>query len=150
MSESIPVDCGGTKNRNSDGNADGEGDAISHDGTHGTQLIREELPFLVTHWLANFEKNGRSGNEQARECERLAMAKIRRATSEIASAFASLGAYGTTLRVSEILLSVGFGRIPSPLFAILTLILWLCIGIRVQFLFSLCASSSGLLFATQT
>jgi len=65
----------------------------------GGQQIREEIPFLVTHWLANYGTNN-SNTNPVDEQQRLAMAKIQSATSELASAFASLGAYGTTLRSS--------------------------------------------------
>ena len=61
------------------------------------QQISQEIPFLVTHWLANYEKS--KSNASGDEEEKAAMAKIRHAASEIASAFATLGAYGTTLRV---------------------------------------------------
>ncbi len=72
------------------------GHSISSDVAQ--QQISQEIPFLVTHWLANYEKSKStaSGDEK----QKAAMAKIRNAASEIASAFATLGAYGTTLRVS--------------------------------------------------
>jgi hypothetical protein len=54
-----------------------------------------EIPFLVTHWLANYETK-----EQKEEHLR-AIQRIRKATSDIASAFASLGAYGTAFQVSS-------------------------------------------------
>lgn len=57
-----------------------------------------ELPFLVTHWLQNYR-----GPEGADEEEREdVMERLRNATSEIAAAFSSLGAYGTSSRVSDI------------------------------------------------
>ncbi len=93
--------------------------------------IQQELPFLVTHWLANYGGSGdknqtvtalttpspptmttSSRTTTTREnaaaalsdAERQeALSRIRRATSEIASAFATLGAYGTTIRVSCLL-----------------------------------------------
>ena len=63
-----------------------------------------ELPFLVTHWLHNFNpnENGQEGNsskENSRE-KQLALERIRKATSELASAFTSLGAYGSSAGVS--------------------------------------------------
>ena len=90
--------------------------------------LQQELPFLVTHWLANYGRsgssnsNGSSTNEsnimttsnscdagdttttnslhemQQREREE-ALSTIRRATSELASAFSVLGAYGSTIQV---------------------------------------------------
>lgn len=77
-------------------NEDGGGHAVSSDVAQ--QQISQEIPFLVTHWLANYEKSKSTGSGD--EKEKAAMARIRNATSEIASAFATLGAYGTTLRVS--------------------------------------------------
>lgn len=74
----------------------GDGHAILSDVAQ--QQISQEIPFLVTHWLANYEKSKSTGSGD--EKEKAAMAKIRNAASEIASAFATLGAYGTTLRVS--------------------------------------------------
>jgi hypothetical protein len=57
----------------------------------------EEIPFLVTHWLANYKSKATEG-EEGPEHEQ-AMQRIRKATSEIASAFSSLGAYGTSYQV---------------------------------------------------
>ena len=79
-------------------NHDSAGDAVSSDGA---QHIRQEIPFLVTHWLANYGKNIINDGEEIQDPERIAISKIQRATSEIASAFATLGAYGKTLRVSK-------------------------------------------------
>jgi hypothetical protein len=73
--------------------------------------IQREIPFLVTHWLANYgaehvkkqHSNINSAHDHvvATDQERReALARIRRATNEIAAAFATLGAYGTTFRVS--------------------------------------------------
>jgi hypothetical protein len=53
-----------------------------------------EIPFLVTHWLANYE------TKEKKEEHQDAIQRIRKATSDIASAFASLGAYGTAFQVS--------------------------------------------------
>ncbi len=59
----------------------------------------EGLTFLVTHWLANFNGGGTSNVEN--EERRRALERIRNASAEIASAFSSLGAFGTTIPVSE-------------------------------------------------
>ena len=64
--------------------------------------VQQEIPFLVTHWLANYTNNSIISNVACQDREQMAIAKIRRATSDIASAFATLGAYGTSLRVSEV------------------------------------------------
>jgi hypothetical protein len=79
--------------------------------------VRNELPFLVTHWLANYgtasQSRGTTGATAAPGFtdaasprdpqQREAIERIRRATAEIASAFSSLGAYGSTFtfRVSR-------------------------------------------------
>jgi hypothetical protein len=104
-----------TTNSHAD-NRDGGDDVEMSDGA---QQIREEIPFLVTHWLANFGKGGgtttnnsssssssnknnnNNNNTSNEEAEQIAIAKIRRAASDIADAFTTLGAYGTTLRVSQ-------------------------------------------------
>jgi hypothetical protein len=87
----------------------------------GNNQISQDLPFLVTHWLANYNKNNGNGNNeetattastttttntavdelQTMQRRAEAMAKIRKATSDIASAFASLGAFGATTRVRQ-------------------------------------------------
>ena len=104
---STPGSGSGTANGNVNDNGNGSDDTtISMDGT---QRINQELPFLVTHWLANYRSSSSNDNNnisneetQHQEREREAMAKIRRATSDIASALASIGAYGTTFRVSAL------------------------------------------------
>ena len=111
----------------SSSNGDGGGDTTM-DGNNNQ--ISQDLPFLVTHWLANYNKNNNgngnnNGNnneettmtastttttttntaavdddlQQTMQRRAKAMAKIRKATADIASAFASLGAFGTTTRV---------------------------------------------------
>ena len=62
----------------------------------------EGLPFLVTHWLANFE-GGETNNlddSNNNEERRRAVERINNASAEIAAAFSSLGAYGITRPVS--------------------------------------------------
>ena len=56
-----------------------------------------EVPFLVTHWLANYN-GGNTTNLSPQQKE--AIEKIRKATSQIASAFTSLGAFGQSMPVS--------------------------------------------------
>jgi hypothetical protein len=104
MNNSIPNPGSGPTNVDAD-NHDGGVALVS--SSDGTQQIREEIPFLVTHWLANYGSNSSNNNDnssskEAQDREQMAIAKIRRATSEIASALNTLGAYGTTLRVSEL------------------------------------------------
>lgn len=57
--------------------------------------VREELPYLVTQWLASYDAVGDEDPEKA-----AAVAKIRLAASDLASAFSSLGAFGTVSKVS--------------------------------------------------
>ena len=58
-----------------------------------------EIPFLVTHWLANYVRQQKK--EGLPDAEQKAIIdKISNATNEIASAFSSLGAFGTTVDVS--------------------------------------------------
>ena len=69
---------------------------------------QQELPFLVTHWLENYGRNTvdftmNTSSDCPNDERQEAVARIRRATSEIASAFATLGAYGTTFQVSSLL-----------------------------------------------
>jgi hypothetical protein len=67
--------------------------------TNETSSAAGEIPFLVTHWLANYVKEQKKAGVP--DAERKAVIdKISSATNEIASAFFSLGAYGTTLHVS--------------------------------------------------
>lgn len=58
-----------------------------------------ELPFLVTHWLQNYQGPEDEGDEEREE----AIERLRNATSDMAVAFSSLGAYGTSSRVSDAL-----------------------------------------------
>jgi hypothetical protein len=71
-----------------------------------------ELPFLVTHWLSTVyqlpgsskQKNGAAaapaGDLTVEQKD--AMDKIRRAAADLASAFSTLGAFGTASRVSVV------------------------------------------------
>lgn len=81
-------------------------------------LASQELPFLVTHWLSRYGCNSNNSsnnsnsnsdhdgtihnglNEGDEEKKAEAIRKIRRATSELASAFADLGEFGYRLAVS--------------------------------------------------
>jgi hypothetical protein len=60
---------------------------------------RGEFPFLVTHYLANY--GAQNGEEIIDPQRKAALDRLQKATAEIASAFASLGAYGTTFPVSN-------------------------------------------------
>jgi hypothetical protein len=67
-------------------------------------ISQEDLPFLVTHYLANFHKEQHKEESKASSLDseqNEALDRIRRATNEIASAFSTLGAYGTSYRVSK-------------------------------------------------
>jgi len=60
-----------------------------------------ELPFLVTHWLANYQRQQQHQEEGDQQSDK-AIERLRNATSEMAAAFSALGAYGTTSRVSAV------------------------------------------------
>lgn len=91
---------------------------LSAETVESNNNIQHELAFLVTHWLANYGNAYPSANgthhlsndvlsrataaTSDEQQQRVAIERIRRATAEIASAFASLGAYGTTFRVSHL------------------------------------------------
>ena len=117
-----------------DPNNGGSSNSSSNGNNNTTSHLQQELPFLVTHWLANYGRHGsnnddsrnnnldesntiiptsnssRAGDDtstnnslqqqqqQQREREE-ALSTIRRATSELASAFSILGAYGSTMQV---------------------------------------------------
>lgn len=62
----------------------------------------QDIPFLVTHYLANFAAKHQGGSTTDPNNEHNAdeaLETIRRATNDIASAFASLGAFGATTKV---------------------------------------------------
>lgn len=60
-----------------------------------------DLPFLVTHWLAHYHKQpAQESSSTTTPEEREAIQRIRRAASELSSAFHALGSFGTTSRVS--------------------------------------------------
>jgi hypothetical protein len=83
--------------------ADGGNDSDSN----GSNRDPTELPFLVTHWLSTLY-NPQGGKKNAADTaaadtsveQKEAMDKIRRATADLASAFSTLGAFGTASRVS--------------------------------------------------
>lgn len=54
-----------------------------------------QLPFLVTNWLAHY--GGEDSSEEVR--------RIRRAASNLASAFAEIGAFGQAVQVRYIIFS---------------------------------------------
>eukprot|EP00980_Cylindrotheca_fusiformis_P006269 scaffold1340_cov122-Cylindrotheca_fusiformis.AAC.12 len=61
-------------------------------------IDKKDIPFLVTHWLANYSA---APADDDKDKNQEAIQRIRKATSDIASAFASMGAYGTSFQVSE-------------------------------------------------
>ena len=69
---------------------------------------RSELPFLVTHWLRNFNLDNDQGVDRnetmqignSNKKKREALERIQKAASDLASAFAALGAFGTSTVVS--------------------------------------------------
>lgn len=76
---------------------------------------KSDLPFLVTHWLSAYGNGNaysssghdrslahqdRSGNLERQRIQDDALERIRKATSELASAFSDLGVFGYTFAVS--------------------------------------------------
>jgi hypothetical protein len=80
---------------NDNGNNASIGDATTA-RTRDDSPLPSELPFLVTHWLRNYQ--GPEGGDEERK---VAIKRLRNATTEMAAAFSSLGAYGTSSRVSD-------------------------------------------------
>jgi hypothetical protein len=58
-----------------------------------TMLNPMGLPFLVTHWLANYQASTEDDHSRSQE-EKDAVERIHRAASDIASAFSVLGSFG--------------------------------------------------------
>jgi hypothetical protein len=56
-----------------------------------------ELPFLVTHWLSNFQARHEEGDNDD------AIRRIHDAASQMASAFSDLGMFGTANKVRGVL-----------------------------------------------
>jgi len=89
-----------------DSNGDDIEKAVPMDGNNH---ISQDLPFIVTHWLDNY-RSSNGINEDTETSTAItavqtmlhqeAMAKIHKATSDLASAFATIGAFGTTFRPS--------------------------------------------------
>lgn len=75
---------------------DNDNNASMDAATRDDALLIPELPFLVTHWLHNYQGPEAGGGNRERE---EAIERLRTATSEMAAAFSSLGAYGTSSRV---------------------------------------------------
>jgi serine/threonine-protein kinase RIO1 len=65
--------------------------------------VNGDLPFLVTQYLSSFAAAPRitdsDGNEEAKVSHHDAIDRIRKATNDIAAAFADLGSFGITLEV---------------------------------------------------
>jgi hypothetical protein len=71
--------------------------------------VQMELPFLVTHYLANYRPHEGSHGTTAgsltnphHDPQEAAVERIRKAATELADAFEALGAFGTALRVRGI------------------------------------------------
>ena len=97
------------------------GPSAASSSATGTAMNHEELPFLVTHWLANFASAaasaghpsdvgppalpagaGASSTAAATAEEREeALRRLHRAASDVASAFAALGMFGSATTVSK-------------------------------------------------
>ena len=85
----------------------------------GTATNHEELPFLVTHWLANFASAAASAGQapppsdvglpalpagagaSSTEEREEALRRLHRAAGDVASAFAALGMFGSATTVSK-------------------------------------------------
>lgn len=67
--------------------------------------VQMELPFLVTHYLANYRpgdgSHGKAGSrtDPRHDQRQAAVERIRRAATDLADAFEALGAFGTAMRV---------------------------------------------------
>ena len=82
--------------RDASGDDEMDGASEAHP-THPSLSMSSELPFLVTHWLANGYQAGDEESDRAEEAEQsAARERIRKAAAELASAFSVLGAFGTT------------------------------------------------------
>lgn len=63
--------------------------------------VSGELEFLVTHWLSGYFCCGEHEKSGATEEQRAALDVIQNAAASLASAFTSLGAFGSSAKVSE-------------------------------------------------
>jgi hypothetical protein len=89
-----PVEVNNDSDSNSDSNSNSNSDSNRDPA---------ELPFLVTRWLSTLyePKGGQKNAADTNNVEQKeAMDKIRRAAADLASAFSTLGAFGTASRVS--------------------------------------------------
>ena len=84
--------------------ATSNGEIASSNNVEPVIDLSQELPFLVTNWLAQFGTQSQTSSSHVDseiEGERTAaLARIHRAASDLAVAFASLGSFGTAIRVS--------------------------------------------------
>lgn len=67
-----------------------------------------ELPFLVTHWLSNFQHSSYKPNESG------PLNQIKKAASELALAFEELGSFGKTNLVCLLQLCLQFHDLCPP------------------------------------
>lgn len=65
-----------------------------------TTIDASELPFLVTHWLSNFQASSSSNSNSNSNINQEALQRIHQAAADMASAFSDLGAFGTANQVS--------------------------------------------------
>jgi hypothetical protein len=101
-----------------------------------------ELPFLVTHWLANYRE---SGNQVTGDRERdAAIERLRTAAFEMAGAFSALGAYGTSSQVSAAASSS-----PSVHITFVLLILFLKYVLSLSLFLQPAFTSTGVLTTTR-
>lgn len=100
-----------------------------------------DVPFLVTHWLDQFGKI--NDQELPNQVHADAFEKIRRATSQIASAFSTLGVYGTVNPVRNLLAITSRDEDLSsqeslPIALLTILLLDLVVPLALDCCFSLC------------
>lgn len=87
----MPIDSAGAR--------DGE-DAVENEIVQ-SRPSPSELPFLVTHWLSNYQIPRPSGDDQVDRRQEEALERLRQAASQVSSAFADLGSFGVSNVVSD-------------------------------------------------
>jgi hypothetical protein len=86
---------------------DDDNDNDNDNDSNSSHRDQTELPFLVTHWLSTLYNKPTGGPKNAAAADtnveqKEAVDKIRRAAADLASAFSTLGAFGTASRVSSV------------------------------------------------
>jgi hypothetical protein len=88
------------------------GDSVD-DGGNVVQSVIGEIPFLITHWLTGYSRSSGgtvsvaeddpppASPRLSHEARNAAMKQIQKATSDLAAAFQTLGAFGSSKKVSS-------------------------------------------------